>query len=71
MAKKPTLQDAYSAIAKSLVEFGYPDCTAKMVEETHVAIKAGKAEEDMPHGIVGRFAYSQLTDNAEWLDKLA
>lgn len=56
---------AYRAIAKSLVEFGYPDCTAKMVKDTHAALLTGKRGADLPHGIVGRFAERQILDNPE------
>lgn len=71
MAKKPTRADAYEAIAQSLREFGYGDCTAKMVEETHAAMKQGKTTiDEMPHGVVSAFAQSQLEENAEWIDKL-
>ena len=63
-----TLAQAYESVAKSLREFGYPDATAQMVRDTHDAIKAGKAE--MPHGIVGRFAESQLREAETLLSRL-
>lgn len=52
----------YAAVAKSLVEFGYPDVTGAMVAEVHAAMKAG---EELPHGIVGMFAEGQLRDLEE------
>lgn len=70
MTKKPTMADACEAIAKSLVEFGYPDATASMVWDCWEAFKAGKFESEMPHGVIGRFAFSQLGENASWLLKL-
>jgi hypothetical protein len=66
--KAPTLTQVYSAIAASLVEFGYPDATAEMVRATHEAMKRGDSE--MPHGIVGMFAQSQLDEIADALTRL-
>lgn len=66
----PKLQDAYEAIARSLREFGYPDVTSAMIRETHKAMKEGKEGADLPHGIVGRFASSQLEEHADVLAKL-
>lgn len=66
--KSATEKRAYSAIAKSLREFGYPDVTDEMVKETHEAILkkpslAGSKEvKDFPHGIVSMFASSQLRE---------
>lgn len=69
-SRKPKLQDAYDAVAKSLVEFGYPDCTSKMVQDVHEAIRAGKPENKMPHGIVGAFAYSQVNEHLALFNQL-
>lgn len=52
----------YATIASNLREFGYPNITAKMVRETHEAMRAG---EDLPHGIIGMFASDQLTEALE------
>lgn len=52
-------QTLYASIASNLREFGYPHITAKMVRETHEAMRAG---EDLPHGIIGMFAADQLTE---------
>ena len=53
---------AYRAIAKSLRDFGYPDCTDKMIRDTHTAMKQG---DKLPHGIVGMMAESQLRELQE------
>ena len=66
--KSYTLQTAYETVARSLREFGYPDASADMVKATHNAMKAGNAE--MPHGIVGMFAQSQLQEAGTALDSL-
>lgn len=63
-----TINSAYEAVARSLREFGYPHASAEMVRDTHAAMKAGAAE--MPHGIVGMFAESQLKEAGEALDRL-
>lgn len=66
--KTPTMADACESVAKSLREFGYPDATASMVWDCWVAMtEHGKSDEDMPHGIVGRFAYSQLDEHRSML----
>jgi hypothetical protein len=52
-------QAAYTAIARNLREFGYPDVTAEMVREVYRAMVRG---EDIPHGVVGMFAQGQLED---------
>jgi len=58
-------QEVYEAVARSLREFGYPDATAQMVHDTHTAMVEGKSGAELPHGIVGRFAESQLKEAAE------
>jgi hypothetical protein len=60
MTRRPTLTQVYEAVAASLREFGYPDAEAKMIRDTHEAMKRGDAE--MPHGIVGMFAQRQLEE---------
>lgn len=67
---KPTRQDAFEAVAKSLREFGYPQTTADMVSKCWDAMAEGKKDLEMPHGVVGAFAYSQLNENKEWIEKL-
>lgn len=49
----------YQVIARNLREFGYPDVTASMIEDTHDALRDG---EDLPHGVIGMFAKGQLQD---------
>jgi hypothetical protein len=51
--------ETYRAIAKNLREFGYPDVTPLMIEEVWYAMQNGEA---IPHGVVGMFAKSQLTE---------
>jgi hypothetical protein len=70
MSKKPTMADACQAIAQSLREFGYSDATASMVWDCWQAMTDAKTEKEMPHGIIGRFAYAQLHEGNEWLSKL-
>jgi hypothetical protein len=68
---KYTKAKAFEAVAKSLREFGYPDASADMVRETWDAMKAGKPEDEMPHGIVGRFAFAQLDKAREILERMS
>lgn len=63
----PTMKDVYEAIARNLREFGYPDASATMIEETHKAMKAGQP---LPHGVVGMFAQSQIQNNADMIAKI-
>ncbi len=58
----------YIAIAQNLREFGYPDVTAKMIEETDEARRAGKPK-DQPHGIISMFANRQLEDVEEQVEE--
>lgn len=67
---KPTLNDALSAIARSLREFGYPDASDEMIREIWDAYQAGNRNNELPHGIVGMMAGAQFNDNAEWMEKL-
>lgn len=55
--------NAYEAIAKMLVEFGYPDVTAQMIEEIHSAMKAGT--QPLPHGVIGMFAERYIKELEE------
>ena len=60
-----TKQQICEAVSKSLVEFGYPDATPDLITDIYDAYKGGKAEKDMPHGILGAFAYKHLADFEE------
>ena len=53
------------AIARSLREFGYPDVSTEMIGEVWDAYAAGKTGFDLPHGVVGMMAESQLDEIAE------
>jgi len=68
---RPTLTDAMKAVAASLREFGYPDVTHQMIREIYDAWLAGKRGEDLPHGIIGRFAESQISEHANLLAGLS
>lgn len=68
MPTRYTLQDAYEAVARSLREFGYPDVNASMIREVHNAMKSGV---DLPHGVIGLFAKSQLEENPVGLAQLS
>lgn len=57
-----TLQRGYEAVARNLREFGYPDVTAGMVAEIHDAMKSGK---ELPHGVIGMFAKSQMEERPD------
>ena len=65
MAKKKfqhTKATACETIARSLHEFGYPDTTGPMIEEVLTAWMDGKRGEELPHGIIGRFAERQIAE---------
>lgn len=68
MPKRCTLATVYETVARSLREFGYPDCAAQMIRDTHEAMKRG--DETMPHGIIGMFAQRQLEEAGEALNRL-
>ena len=70
MAKKPkyTKQDGFASVAKSLRDFGYPDCTSQMIADTYEAMKRG--DDKMPHGIIGMFAERQLAEVRETFDAM-
>lgn len=53
---------ACETVAKSLREFGYPDVTGDMIAEVMHAWVDGKRGEELPHGIIGRFAESQFDE---------
>lgn len=55
-------QRAYQTIAKMLREFGYPDVTSEMIEDTH---KAMSKSEPLPHGVIGMFAEKYLKELEE------
>lgn len=52
-------QKAYETIAKMLREFGYPDVTLEMIQDTH---KAMSKNEPLPHGVIGLFAEKYLKE---------
>jgi len=60
--KSVTKEYICDGIAKALREFGYPDCTAEMVGDVYDAYKTGKRFPDLPHGIIGGFAESQIKE---------
>lgn len=68
--RRVTLDDALEAVALSLREFGYRDTTRDMIRDVLDAYKSGKREADLPHGVVGRFAESQIAENFDFLSKL-
>lgn len=68
--RKITKEYICTGIGKSLREFGYPDVTDEEMAEIYDAYKAGKRGDDLPHGIVGRFAESQLEEVQEHLGQL-
>ncbi len=72
MAKINTQKAAHEVIAESLREFGYPDATADMIREVHEAMRPHQSspEVDLPHGVVGLFAESQIKEAWEFLEAL-
>ncbi|WP_315922453.1 hypothetical protein [Mesorhizobium sp. SP-1A] len=60
--KKVTRREVTEAVSKGLVDFGYPDSTPEKVDEILAAYVDGKRGVELPHGILGRFAESQLED---------
>lgn len=65
MARTMTKTQACGKVAKSLREFGYPDCTAEMICECLDAWLTGKRDLDLPHGIIGAFASRQFDEVEE------
>lgn len=68
MARKITIAMLCDAVARNLREFGYRDVSGPMIEDVWQAMKAGKTGSDLPHGIVGQFAESQITDHRAKFD---
>lgn len=68
MNRSITKQQICDAISRSLVEFGYPDCTPEMIGEIYDEFKAGKRFPDLPHGIIGGMAESQMKEAYEALE---
>lgn len=62
MSKKHTQSSCFELIAKSLRTFGYPSANAQMIKDTWDALEEGKRGHDLPHGIIGMFAESQLLE---------
>lgn len=60
-----TLKHLKASIAKSLVDFGYPDVTPKMIGDIYAAYRKGKREHELPHGVIGMFAGSQIKEAFE------
>ena len=60
--KTMTKAQACSSVARSLREFGYPDCTPEMISECLDAWLAGKRDMELPHGIIGGFASRQFDE---------
>lgn len=65
MARTMTKTQVCQKVAKSLREFGYPDCTAEMIRDCLDAWLAGKRDLDLPHGIIGAFASRQFDEVEE------
>ena len=59
MTDPKILKEGFEAVALTLIDFGYSGITVAMVEEVYTAIKKG---EDLPHGIIGRFAKVHMED---------
>jgi len=67
---KHTKQSLCEGISKSLIEYGYPDASPQVIAEIYDAFKAGRRFPELPHGIVGGFAESQLKEIEELLKVL-
>jgi hypothetical protein len=50
------------SIAKGLREYGYPDTSPAMINEILVEYRTGKRDLELPHGVIGAFASSQLDE---------
>lgn len=57
-----TRESACATVAKDLREFGYLDCTGKMIESCLAAWLSGKRDAKLPHGVVGMFASRQFDE---------
>lgn len=62
MARTMTKTGACQKVAKSLREFGYPDCTSDMIRDCLDAWITGKRDLELPHGIIGAFASRQFDE---------
>ena len=62
MARTMTKNQACGKVAKSLREFGYPDCTTAMIADCLDAWLGGKRDLELPHGIIGAFASRQFDE---------
>jgi len=62
MAVTKEMRLGFKAIAENLIEFGYPDITGEMIEDVYIALKDGS---ELPHGVIGMFAGSQIYDHPE------
>lgn len=64
--KQKSMDDrVYKAIARSLVEFGYPDVTPAMIADVRVAYDCGRRGVDLPHNVIGMFAECQIEEAYE------
>ena len=59
------MEKGFEAVARNLREFGCPDVTGDMISEIHTALKEGKREGYLPHGVVGMFAQSQILERPD------
>lgn len=64
-SKYRTRSDVARPVAKSLREFGYPDCSTEMVKDVLDAWLSGKREHDLPHGVIGMMAGRQFEEVEE------
>jgi len=62
MSRTLTKNGACQKVAKSLREFGYPDCTSDMIRDCLDAWLVGKRDLDLPHGVIGAFASRQFDE---------
>lgn len=69
-SRGPTRRTAYQSIANNLIDFGYAGVTADMIADTHAAMKDGKKGKELPHGIIGMMAESQLAEHADKINSL-
>lgn len=54
-----------ASVAKSLRDFGYPDCSTAMVKACLDAWLDGKRGVTFPHGVIGMFAGRQFDEVEE------
>ena len=67
MTHKITKAQVCRSFAKSMREFGYPDCDEEMASEIYDAYKDGKRDNELPHGVIGMFAERQFEELEEAL----